>query len=268
MTPTETGRAAEGAGDPIATQGATSGADAALSRGLPGGVAVSRLRVYDWPAADGLHGGSPHLHTASAEGYVVVAGRGRVQTLSSQGLAMTDLAQGAIAWFTPGTVHRLINDDGELELLTLMSNAGLPETGDAVLTFPAGILADPEAYASHAVLPASGSPEQLAEAARRRRDLALEGFADLCARAAAHLDSALNDLYAAAAALVAGRAPSWKALMDAGPAAQSAATASQLERLAAGRAGSMVDSGIRSVAARPGEKYGMCGRLTTWEVDS
>lgn len=268
MSSTESGLAADGVGDPTATHGATSGAEAALSRGLPGGVAVSRLRVYDWPAADGLHGGSPHLHTASAEGYVVVAGRGRVQTLSSQGLAMTELAPGAVAWFTPGTVHRLINDDGELELLTLMSNAGLPEAGDAVLTFPPGILADPEAYARHAVLPASGSPEELAEAARRRRDLALEGFGDLCARAATDLDAALNDLYAAAATLVARRAPSWKAIMDAGPSAQSAATASQLEQLAAGRAGSMVDSGIRSVAARPGEKYGMCGRLTTWDVDA
>lgn len=32
---------------------------------FPGGVAASRLRVYDWPDADGVPGGSPHLHTAS-----------------------------------------------------------------------------------------------------------------------------------------------------------------------------------------------------------
>ena len=43
---------------------------------FPGGVAVSDLAVYDWEAADGRCGGSPHLHTASSEGYVVVGGAG------------------------------------------------------------------------------------------------------------------------------------------------------------------------------------------------
>ena len=47
--------------------------------GFPGATGVTRLWVYDWPTADGLAGGSPHLHTASAEGYVVLGGRGAVQ---------------------------------------------------------------------------------------------------------------------------------------------------------------------------------------------
>ncbi|MGW3355625.1 hypothetical protein ACWDFL_09405 [Streptomyces bungoensis] len=38
--------------------------------GLPGGVAVSRLCVYDWPAADGVRGGTPH-------GRLDVYGQGR-----------------------------------------------------------------------------------------------------------------------------------------------------------------------------------------------
>jgi hypothetical protein len=29
---------------------------------LPGAVGLTALRVYDWDAADGLCGGSPHVH--------------------------------------------------------------------------------------------------------------------------------------------------------------------------------------------------------------
>lgn len=260
--------ARDGFGGPTTTGAIVKDVSVALSGGLPGGIAVSRLRVYDWPAADGLRGGSPHLHTASAEGYVVLAGRGRVQTLSAQGLAMTELSSGTLAWFTPGTVHRLINDDGELDILTVMSNAGLPEAGDAILTFSSAILANPETYARNADLPRSGRPAEVAGAARRRRDLALHGFAELCARAATDLDGALDDLYSAAVALVAGRVRSWQRLIERGPSAQIQATQRQLEQLAAGLPGSMVDSGIRVADAQTSQRYGMCGMLTAWDTDS
>lgn len=53
--------------------------------GLPGGVGVSGLSVYDWPAADGVCGGTPHLHLVCSEAYVVTGGRGAVQTLTASG---------------------------------------------------------------------------------------------------------------------------------------------------------------------------------------
>ncbi len=112
---------------------------------FPGGVAVSGLDVYDWEAVDGRCGGSPHLHTASSEGYVVVGGSGAVHTVSAEGVAEHPLAVGDVVWFSPGTVHRLVNDS-ELRLVVVMANAGLPEAGDAVLTFPAEVLDDAEAY--------------------------------------------------------------------------------------------------------------------------
>ena len=56
---------------------------------FPGGTAVTWLDVYDTESIDGLRGGTPHLHLASAECYVVVAGRGRLQTLSASGFAET-----------------------------------------------------------------------------------------------------------------------------------------------------------------------------------
>ena len=52
---------------------------------LPGGIGLTHLRVYDTPAPDGLIGGSPHLHFACSEAYLVINGQGSVQTLSSDG---------------------------------------------------------------------------------------------------------------------------------------------------------------------------------------
>jgi len=102
---------------------------------LPGGIGVSHLRAYDWAAEDGVRGGSPHVHLACTEAYVVTGGRGAVQTLSAGGYAETPLEAGVIAWFAPGTVHRMVQDDG-LRVTVLMQNSGLPEAGDAVFTFP------------------------------------------------------------------------------------------------------------------------------------
>ncbi|WP_022882814.1 cupin domain-containing protein [Gryllotalpicola ginsengisoli] len=245
----------------------TDAAAAALSHGLPGAVAVSRLRVYDWPAADGLVGGSPHLHTTSAEGYVVIGGSGAVQTLSSQGLAETPLKPGTVLWFTPGTVHRLVNRSGDLEIVTLMQNAGLPEAGDAVLTFPDEVLRDPARYREAATLPAGADQAQLEQAARARRDLALEGWAALRERAERDLHGALAGLYAAAAAIVAPKVAGWRELWRQGPLAQVEATRLQLDRLEGGDGATLWGSGVAVRQPEPGpERWGMCGRLTVWNA--
>src|SRR5690242_18882985 len=185
---------------PAAAPGVPSAAAA-----FPGATGVTVLDVYDWPAPDGLPGGSAHVHLASTEGYVVLSGAGRLQTLGERGYAETHLRPGECLWFTPGTIHRLVNDGG-LRLLIVMQNAGLPEHGDAVLTFPPEVLADPAAYASAASLTsgtsgASSSPdteEALAAAARRRASLAVEGYLALRERVAADGPAAIGDFYAAA----------------------------------------------------------------------
>ena len=231
-----------------------------MTSGLPGAVGISRLRVYDWPGRDGLRGGSPHLHTACSEGYVVLRGRGSVQTLSSVGFAEHELGEGTVLWFTPGTVHRLVNSSGDLELLALMQNSGLPEAGDAVLTFPAEVLADPPAYARAATA-------YDADTARARRDRALEGFAELRRRVAAEGPSALVDLHTAAARLVAPRIEEWRQLWRAGPAAQAEVTAGQFDALSAGDPAHLEDARPFAAPALPGERFGMCGRLSAWDLD-
>src|ERR671914_1074272 len=144
---------------------------------LPGAVGISRLHVYDTETVDGLVGGSPHMHFVCAEGYVVLAGRGLVQTLGARGYEERPLEAGKLVWFGPGLIHRLVNEGG-LEMLTLMQNAGLPEAGDAVFTFPREVLEDAVRYAEAASLePRNG--ERPIERAYARRDLAVDGFVAL-----------------------------------------------------------------------------------------
>jgi mannose-6-phosphate isomerase-like protein (cupin superfamily) len=231
---------------------------------FPGGVAVSGLQVYDWEAEDGCRGGSPHLHTASTEGYVVTAGAGEVHTVSAAGRGIRPLHPGEVVWFSPGTVHRLVNH-GDLELVVVMQNAGLPEAGDAVLTFPADVLDDPAAYAAAAALPVDGSEDERAVAARVRRDLATRGYLELLAELEARGPAALADLHARAARLVQPKVEHWRRLWESTVEAETARTRAQLDQLASGMPGLMADAAVERGERRDGPRaFGMCGRLQTW----
>ena len=90
-----------------------------------------------------------------------------------RGYEEVPLEPGAFVWFTPGTIHRLVNG-GDLEILVLMQNAGLPEAGDMVITFPPEVLASAESYAAAATLPEDERTSfGTGDAARARRDLAV-----------------------------------------------------------------------------------------------
>ncbi|MFF4395366.1 cupin domain-containing protein [Streptomyces sp. NPDC001480] len=232
--------------------------------GLPGGVAVSRLCVYDWPAADGVRGGTPHLHLACSEAYVVTGGRGAVQTLTASGYEVTPLVPGTVAWFTPGTVHRLVNED-DLRITVLMQNSGLPEAGDAVLTLPPEYLTDPETYAAATTVPADAPEAERERIARARRDLALEGFRALCEASG---PEALAAFHRAAAALVRPRIAEWRERWRRGAEAAAAATGEQLDRLERGDASHLAGAVVR--AEQPSEygRFGMCGRLDVYALDA
>jgi hypothetical protein len=223
------------------------------------------LDVYDWPCPDGLRGGSAHIHLASTEGYVVIAGTGRLQTLGGHGYAEVPLRPGDCLWFTPGTVHRLVNDGG-LRILVVMQNAGLPEAGDAVLTFPPEVLADPAGYAAAAALPPAGRGEQaLAAAARRRRDLAIEGFLALREEVLADGPAALDRFLAAAVRLVGGRVAEWRARWQDQAASVAGLTGQHLAGLAAAQAGHLREGTLLRIPFPDGPAaFGMCGRLTSY----
>lgn len=233
-----------------------------MSGVFPGAVGVSRLRVYRDTAPDGLAGGSPHLHTVCSEGYLVTGGRGRVQTLTlREGFRETALVAGTLLWFDPGTIHRLVNDDGELELIVIMQNSGLPEAGDAVLTFPDEHLASRAAYASASRIDGSDAAERLA-AAMRRRDRALRGF-DALRDATAEGDlEPLRRFHARAAALVADQAGVWRDRWRAGAWSATSATSRQLEAISAADTAHFADAVVHE--AEPVERLGMCGWLRAY----
>jgi hypothetical protein len=240
-----------------------------LARLFPGGTAVSLLAVYDWSGPDGVAGGSAHVHLACTEGYVVVGGHGRLQTLSADGYAQTPLTPLTVAWFSPGVIHRLINDGG-LQILVVMQNGGLPEAGDSVFTFPPEHLADPRVYRAAASLPASAatptSPDDPgpASAARARKDLAVAGFIQLRERVAAEGQRALDDFYAAAAALVRGQLPAWRETWEAGPFAAAVKTGNQIGLLASGIHEHLREGRLTVLGPRADRGYGMCGRLAAY----
>jgi mannose-6-phosphate isomerase-like protein (cupin superfamily) len=224
---------------------------------FPGGTSVTRLSVYSGQCADGLAGGTPHLHTASTEAYVVISGSGALQTLDTSGFQETPLRAGAAVWFTPGVIHRAINRGG-LEVVVVMSNAGLPEAGDAVMTFPPEILASSSRYDEAAQLP-DDEPD---EAVTRRRDLAVDGFQRLVAGGSA----ALSRFYEQAAALVRPRIESWRELYRVTAEADTRRTAEILDALADGDGRHLSDGAVRESPAPPDAGWGMCGRLRAHDV--
>jgi mannose-6-phosphate isomerase-like protein (cupin superfamily) len=227
---------------------------------FPGGIGLSHLRVYEG-------GGTPHLHTVCTEAYAVVSGTGSVQTLTASRFEEVPLEPGAFVWFTPGTIHRLVNG-GALEILVVMGNAGLPEAGDMVITFPPDVVGSAEAYDAAAALPdddrTTAGP---GDAPRRRRDLAVPEFERLVAATEGGDLDPLRAFHAAAAALVRPRVAAWEAIWRDGPKAAADRTGEQLAALAGGAADHLAGASVHRLPPPPDERrLGCCGTLGTYVV--
>ncbi|MFI9778486.1 cupin domain-containing protein [Streptomyces sp. NPDC051956] len=232
--------------------------------GFPAAVGVSHLTVYDWPTVDGLPGGgTPHLHLTCSEGYVVTAGRGTVQTLTTSGYQETPLEPGTVAWFTPGTIHRLTNAGG-LQITVVMQNSGLPEAGDAVLTLPQGLLTDAETYATAIRIPTDIPEAQQVEVARARRDLATRRFLELREATEGGDPEPLAAFQRAAAELIRPRLDAWEQRWQDGAHAAAAATGSQLGALRAKDAGHLARARVTATGPTARGRFGMCGRLDVY----
>ncbi|ASU78859.1 cupin [Actinopolyspora erythraea] len=229
---------------------------------LPGAIGISHVDCYDWPTDDGLGGGSPHVHLACTEAYVVTRGEGVVQTLSTAGYREDELSPGVVVWFEPGTVHRMVGHEA-LRVTVLMQNSGLPEAGDAVFTFPPEILADPGAYAEAAALPRGTDAEA---AARRRRDLAVTGYLPLRDALRSGDPEPLREFHRAAAALVSPQLDRWKKLWRDGALASAERTGAGLDALTEGDVSGLASSRVR--LARPSRSggHGMCGWRDEYEI--
>lgn len=233
---------------------------------LPGGVGVTHLRVYDSIAPDGLPGGTPHLHTVCTEAYWVVRGEGEVQTLGASGFETTPVIPGGLVWFTPGTIHRLVNTSGDLEILVIMGNAGLPEAGDLVITFGPDVMADADRYREAATLPDDATTTAApSDSARRRRDAAVRAFNALRASVEAGDRSLLDDFLGAAASRVAPHADHWRARWQAGPVAAVDATAAHLDALGRIDPAHLHQASVHRLDPPADERrMGCCGTLGTY----
>jgi mannose-6-phosphate isomerase-like protein (cupin superfamily) len=232
---------------------------------FPGAIAASHLRVYDTAAPDGLAGGTPHLHTACTEAYWVVAGTGSVQTLNASGPEEVPLEPGTFVWFTPGTIHRLVNG-GDLEILVLMQNAGLPEAGDMVITFPGEVLASAESYAAAATLPeGERTTTGTGAAARRRRDLAVPAFTELRETTAAGDPAPLRAFHEAAARLVQPHVATWTRRWREGPLREAEHTGDLLRALAEADPDHLAEGAVHRLPPPSDERrMGCCGTLGTF----
>lgn len=228
--------------------------------GLPAGIGLSRVQVYESEAPDSQCGGSPHVHLACTEMYVVLAGRGAAEFLSPSGFERAELSPGSALHFTPGTLHRLVSTPGDgLHVLVIMENGRLNERGDAVFTFPPDDLADPERYAALAAAPNG-------EALRARRDRAVLGFNRLAAlwrEDPAAGREELRAFYEHAGALVRGPAAHWPQLVADGPATAVDQLAARTRAIAAGDITHLMDAAMTTLPnPRDEDMYGgMCGRV-------
>ncbi|RII20552.1 Cupin domain protein [Streptomyces sp. YIM 130001] len=233
--------------------------------GFPGAVGVSRLSVYDWPTVDDRPGGgTPHLHLTCSEGYVVTGGRGAVQTLTTAGFRETPLEPGTVAWFTPGTIHRLINEGG-LEIVVVMQNSGLPEAGDAVLTFPPSLLVDQATYGDALRIPAGVPEERQVEVARARRDVATRRFLELRAATEAGDPEPLAEFQRAAAELVRPHLDDWERRWKDGAHTATTATESQVGALRDQDVRHLAEAGVAATGPTASGRFGMCGRLDVYQ---
>jgi mannose-6-phosphate isomerase-like protein (cupin superfamily) len=229
---------------------------------FPGAIGISELTAYPWPTEDGEHGGSPHMHLTCTEAYVVTGGRGRLQTLSLAGPSTQELAPGDVVWFTPGTIHRAVND-GDLRVLVIMQNSGLPEAGDAVMTFPPEYLDADRYSAAASLLDAAGNPSE--ERARQRRDLAVTGFTELLRQWELGNHAALDAFHRSAAALVAPRLTEWQQLIEDGAAATAATALDRIEALRAADTNHLELATTHRIPSPDRTTLGMCGFLHAYD---
>ncbi|SFN91499.1 hypothetical protein SAMN05660359_00613 [Geodermatophilus obscurus] len=172
------------------------------------------------------------------------------------------LVAGDVVEFTPGTIHRAVNDE-DLQVVVVMENGGLPEAGDAVLTLPAEHLRDPEAYAPATSLAGpDGSPSP--ERARARRDLAVEGFLELRRHAEGGDSAALAAFHAAAVSLVRPRVADWRERWRAGALAAAKRTGGRLAALELGEADHLRAAGTYRLSRQAEPVLGTCGFLSPY----
>jgi mannose-6-phosphate isomerase-like protein (cupin superfamily) len=231
---------------------------------LPAGVGLTHMKVYDDVGPDGIIGGAPHLHAVSSEIYFVISGTGSIELLDIDGLSTVELVPNKVVFFRPGVVHRVINPNRNLHLLSITQNGGLPERGDFVLTFPRELLSNPAAY--NKAVRVTDYKEAI-----RRRDLAVEGFTPLREAFKKDPEKAREDLrqlYRYARNLLLPKVDSFEWVLKSGANTEVKTGLDECDFLRVGRTDYLERA--RHAAIYPMDepvKHGMCGELHPYALD-
>lgn len=232
---------------------------------FPGATEFSLVSLYG-DRGTNCSGGTPHLHTACTEAYVGIKGNGSVEVLSAQGHAKHPVGPGQVVWFSPGVIHRGLPQDEPVDVLVLMQNAGLPEAGDAVLTLPSRFWDQPESYRDTVSIQADTTQEQ-ERLVLRRRELAVEGFAELLERCKDEGPSGLDPFFEYARQVVAPRLDTMVDLVNRTAASEVAATVDALASMASGSI-SHFHNGQVGHTTNDDVRFGMCGMLKPFRSNS
>ncbi|MEZ4633220.1 MAG: hypothetical protein R2880_21325 [Deinococcales bacterium] len=227
---------------------------------MPGASLTTRLKVYDDLTPDGQRGGTPHMHRLCTEMYFVTAGAGAVEIIDMQGFRIVELELYDAFLFSPGTIHRLINANGNLELFIMMQNSGLPERGDNVVTFNQEFLGDDARYQAAMKAPSF-------EAARLRRDRGVEGFMQLKAAFAESLargQEALADFYALANERTHVLRSTWQHIIETGAQDEVRRSFEHLEDLSRGDLSYLGQSRQHHIKPQDFKTAGFCGALNRY----
>lgn len=222
--------------------------------GFVGGIGLTHLKVYEQrPGPDGVMSGCAHVHAITDEAYYVLSGTGAVELHDLEhGFRSVPLHRGSYVQFPPGTLHRSVSTGG-LEVLALMSNAGLAERGDARIYFGREVDGNPAEFARLVELPRTGG----LDGALERRDASVRAYLRLL-----ELWRSDRDAYRAELARfvelhradVAARRAEFARIVDEGPGEWLRVTVERLGARVAGESG----------RAQPDEsetRLGMCGTL-------
>jgi mannose-6-phosphate isomerase-like protein (cupin superfamily) len=224
---------------------------------MPGATQASRLKVYDTAGPDGQRGGTPHVHLLCTEMYFVLEGSGAVEMMDANGFTRVDLHPYAALVFTSGTIHRLINPLGNLTILVIMQNSGLPERGDNVVCFTDEWLASDEKYAE------AMHVRTLADA-YQRRNRGVDGFLHLKAAFEVSLQSGQNTLqkfYEQAIERTTSLRQRWKNVIQQGALSEAQTSLEQLEALYQGDMGYLLQAQHSLIPAGETTINGFCGHL-------
>jgi hypothetical protein len=189
--------------------------------------------------------------------YVVLSGSGAVEMIDANGFSCATLGQHDALLFSPGTIHRLINPNGDLEILVMMQNSGLPERGDNVVCFSDEWLSSDELYTE-----AMGV--KTIEDAYRRRDRGVEGFLRLKAAFENSLtegQTALQNFFQHAEARTSQFRAEWGQIIQDGALYEAQTSLNRLQSLHNGDITYLLHGQHQHIPTCEPQKLGFCGHL-------